>query len=938
MSLFHALPSKICSPIYILLLLSGVPASALEADFDFFESKIRPVLVANCYECHSVEAANRGKQKGGLLLDTRDGIRKGGDTGPAVVPGDVSGSLLLKALRQEELEMPPTGKLSDEVIADFARWIETGAVDPREHAATKLKTKVIDGSDHWAFKAPRKPGLPDVQASRWIRSDIDRFILHRLETQNLKPVPSASPEVLVRRIYFNLLGLPPTPEQVDEFLLASAKDQDAVVASLVDSLLESPHYGERWGRHWLDVARYAEDQAHTFGVKKRANAHQYRDWVIRMFNKDLPFDEFVKLQLAGDLMEDKSDDRFQKFAGLGFLGLGAQYYKNSDKAQAEADELDDTIDTVTRGFLGLTVSCARCHDHKFDPIPTTDYYALAGIFNGRRYSEIPLVGKEEVKAYNDEQKVIKDLESSHRSYLRGIGKQEGRKRFGEVSRYLQEAWRLVTLRSEGVKISDEEFAEKVGLHPHYVKRFREVLEEGRKNDLMKRLPELEGWHEVEVNFKEKPALETLGVPRQIVDLANQLQALVDGAAEDFAQIEAEKAEELAKARSVEDQLNKVIGKMEDDQKRLLKNIWFDGHAPLYASENDAYARLLKAEQKAEADRMKAGFENLRKDAKPKYPVAHAIQGGGNAMQVYIRGNPASKGEWVARGTLEILAEEPRPTDPEVARNHSFSRLDLAEAIASQHNPLTARVIVNRVWQWHFGKGLVTTSSNFGLLGEAPTHPELLDWLTVNFMENGWSLNWLHREILNSSTYQLSSKLDSKNVERDGENRYRWRFDRRRLEVEAWRDALLAISGNLDPTMGGATIALGKGNRRRTVYASISRHELDGMLRIFDFPDANVSAASRTETTVPQQQLFVLNSEFIIDQAKAFAKRVTAEHEKVSERVDFAYRLAFGRSPSKAEVKVAEAYLTLEKENDDKLSRWEQYCQALLASNELMYLD
>jgi hypothetical protein len=936
--LIHALPSKICSPIYILLLLSGVPAAALEADLDFFESKIRPVLVANCYECHSVEAANRGKQKGGLLLDTRDGIRKGGDTGPAVVPGNVSGSLLLKALRQEELEMPPMGKLPDEVVADFARWIETGAIDPRERAATDLKTKVIDGSDHWAFKAPRKPGLPDVQASRWVRSDIDRFILHRLETRNLNPVPSASPEVLVRRIYFNLLGLPPTPDQVDEFLLASAKDQDAAVARLVDSLLESPHYGERWGRHWLDVARYAEDQAHTFGVKKRANAHQYRDWVIRMFNKDLPFDEFVKLQLAGDLMEDKSDDRFRKFAGLGFLGLGAQYYKNSDKAQAEADELDDTIDTVTRGFLGLTVSCARCHDHKFDPIPTTDYYALAGVFNGRRYSEIPLVGNEQVKAYNDEQKVIKDLESSHRSYLRGIGKQEGRKRFGEVSRYLQEAWRLVTLRSEGVKISDEEFADKVGLHPHYVKRFREVLEEGRKNDLMKRLPELEGWHEVEVNFKEKPALETLGVPRQIVDLANQLQALVDGAAEAFAQIEAEKAEELAKARSVEDQLNKVIGKMEDDQKRLLKNIWFDGHAPLYASENDAYARLLKAEQKAEADRMKAGFENLRKSAKPKYPVAHAIQGGGNAMQVYIRGNPASKGEWVARGTLEILEEEPRPTDPEVARNHPFSRLDLAEAIASPQNPLTARVIVNRVWQWHFGKGLVTTSSNFGLLGEAPTHPELLDWLTVNFMENGWSLKWLHREILNSATYQLSSKLDSKNVERDGDNRYRWRFDRRRLEVEAWRDALLAISGNLDPTMGGPTIALGKSNRRRTVYASISRHELDGMLRIFDFPDANVSAASRTETTVPQQQLFVLNSEFIIDQAKAFAKRVTAEHEEVSARVDFAYRLAFGRSPSKAEVKVAEAYLTMEKENDDKLSRWEQYCQALLASNELMYLD
>ena len=255
--------------------------------------------------------------------------------------------------------------------------------------------------------------------------------------------------------------------------------------------------------------------------------------------------------------------------------------------------------------------------------------------------------------------------------------------------------------------------------------------------------------------------------------------------------------------------------------------------------------------------MKAEFESLRKKAKPKYPLAHAVQGGGKAMQVYIRGNPASKGEWVARGTLEILENEPRPTDPEAAKNHPFSRLDLAKAIASPQNPLTARVIVNRVWQWHFGKGLVTTSSNFGLLGEAPSHPELLDWLTVNFIKNGWSIKWLHREILKSATYQLSSKGSSKNEELDGDNRFRWRFDRRRLEVEAWRDALLAISGNLDPTMGGPTIELSKNKTRRTVYASISRHQLDGMLRIFDFPDANVSSASRTETTVPQQQLFVV---------------------------------------------------------------------------------
>lgn len=912
--------------------------SASEGEFDFFEAKIRPVLVDTCYECHSVEAANAGKLKGGLMLDTRDGIRAGGDTGPAVVPGDPAKSLLIKALRQEGPEMPPSGKLEDEILDHFTQWIESGAPDPREQSETELIDTTIDASDHWAFKLPEEPELPKVSDSEWGSSPIDRFVLHRLEEHELRPVSPASPRSLVRRIYFNLVGLPPTPEQVDKFLEAEKENRAAAVSGLVDELLKSPHYGERWGRHWLDVARYAEDQAHTFGVKKRENAHQYRDWVIKMFNEDLPFDQFIKYQLAGDLMENPSEDRFRQYSGLGFLGLGAQYYKNSDKAKAEADELDDTIDTLTRGFMGLTVSCARCHDHKFDPIPIEDYYALAGIFNGRRYSEVPLVGQEEVKAYNEEQQVIKDLEGKHRSFLRGLGKEEGRAKLDEVSRYLQEGWRMIALKSAGVKISDDEYAEKRGLHRHFARRFRETLEKGRKGDLQKRLPELNGWHEVEMKFAEKPTVETIKVPDEIVALADQLQQQVREAEAAFVRMESENAEELAKARGVEDRLNKVMGKMPKEQKRLLKNIWFDGHAPFYASEKDVYEKFLDDGKKKEADRMKVEFEELRKKAKPKYPVAHSIQGGGKAMQVYLRGNPETKGEWVARSNLEFLNDEPRPTDPEAAKKHSYTRLDLAEEIASPENPLTARVIVNRVWQWHFGRGLVTSSSNFGLLGEDPSHPELLDWLTVKFIENGWSLKWLHREIISSETYQLSSERNSLNEERDADNVFRWRFDRRRLEVEAWRDALISISGQLDPTMGGPTFDLRKNNTRRTVYASVSRHQLNGMLRIFDFPDANVSAATRTETTVPQQQLFVLNSDFIIGQAKAFAKLVSQKHEEVTEQIDFAYRKAFGRKPSEEELSLAQSFLGTEKEQDDKLSRLEQYCQALLASNELMYLD
>ena len=922
----------------LLLFLGGFSLASAAEDIEFFESRIRPVLAENCYKCHSAEAANKGKLKGGLLLDSRDAIRKGGDSGPAVVPGNVAESLLLKALRQEDIEMPPKGKLPDAIIADFTKWIESGATDPRDEPSVALKDNSIDASDHWAFSTPEKSAVPAVKNTAWAQSDIDKFVLHQLEQKKLQPVSTASPQVLVRRIYFDLLGLPPTPDQVKVFEVAAQKDRPAAIQSLVDSLLKSPHYGERWGRHWLDVARYAEDQAHTFGVKRRDQAHQYRDWVIQMFNKDLPFDQFIKLQLAGDLMEEKSEDLFQQLAGLGFLGLGAHYYKNSDKAQAEADELDDTIDTLTRGFLGLTVSCARCHDHKYDPIPTEDYYALAGIFSGRRYNTLPLVGEDEVKAYNEDQKEIKELENKYRFYLRGIARDKGREHFSDLSRFLQEGWRVAALKSKGVNLSDEEFAEKLDMNPHYVRRFRELLDVRRKGDLMKRIPELEGWHDLNLELPDKPTLDTLKVPKEIVALADQLQAKVHEVIKAYDSAEIEHAEILTNAKNREDRDRKIIGKLEKDQQRLLKNVWFEGNAPLNASENDVRKFFLTDELKQNADAYKAEWDTRKENARPMYSAAHAIAGGGRAMQVYIRGNPVNKGNWVARGTLAMLSDQPRPTDPNEAKKHAYSRLDLANAIATSDNPLTARVIVNRVWQWHFGRGLVGSSSNFGLLGEAPTHPELLDWLTVGFIENGWSIKWLHRQILSSATYQLSSESLRANEEVDADNLYRWRFDRRRLEVEAWRDALLAVSGKLDPTMGGPTLDLNNNNVRRTVYAKISRHELDGMLRLFDFPDANVSSAARTKTTVPQQQLFVLNSNFFIDQAQSFAKRVMDSSEDVAKQIDVAYHLAFGRPPSEPELQLAQAYLSEEKAKEDKLSRWEQYCQAILASNELMYID
>lgn len=923
----------------LVLLTVGSVVGAPSAKLDFFESRIRPVLVEHCNECHSVDAANRGKLKAGLFLDSRDGMRKGGDTGPAVLPGNAAESLLVKALHQQGPEMPPNGALPSSVIADFVRWIDEGAIDPRDEPPTDLaKTPKVEALDHWAFQPRQQSVPPKVSQSDWVQSPLDHFILHRLEKEGLSPVPRASARTLVRRLYFDLIGLPPTPTEVEAFLKASAIDEMAAVATLVEQLLDSPHYGERWGRHWLDVARYAEDQAHTFGVQKRASAHQYRDWVIRMLNEDLPFDQFIKLQLAGDLIDPAPDDPFRQFAGLGFLGLGAQYYKNSDKAKAEADELDDTIDTLTRGFMGLTVSCARCHDHKFDPISIEDYYALAGIFQGRNYAEIPLASPEVVKAYQADQKVIKDKEAEIKSTLRGMGKQVGRKHLSQAGLYFREGWRLAILKTKGVKFSFDDYCRQVGLHPFFAKRFQDFLDPGKMSELSKRFPELKTWHDVPAKADELGEPSDLQIPQGIVSLADQIQTLVTQAEKAFSKVEEEEHEALANARNEDDRLNQIMRKLDQEDQRLLKNIWFDGSAPFHVPEKETREIFLTETQEAQATKAEGELEALRKNALPKYPVAHGIRGGGQAMQVYLRGNPETKGDWVARGNLQLISHEPRPSDPEEAKKHTYTRLDLAHEIASPDNPLTARVIVNRVWQWHFGKGLVGTASNFGVLGDAPTHPVLLDWLTGQFIENGWSLKWLHRQILTSATYQLASKDDSQNRQKDPDNRWRWRFDRRRLEVEAWRDTVLAVAGTLDDTMGGPTLELKPGNRRRTVYASISRHQLNGMLRIFDFPDANVSAAARTTTTVPQQQLFVLNSDFIIAQAKALAKQVATETDDPSRQITLVYQLAFGRAPSSEELAVARSFLTTEGQADDKLSRWEQYCQAILASNELMYLD
>jgi hypothetical protein len=729
---------------------------------EFFESKVRPVLVEQCYKCHSVQA---GKSKGGLTLDTRATTLKGGDTGPAVVPGNAEKSLLLAAIRHEgDVKMPPKTKLPDAVINDLRRWVEMGAPDPRERAAAPPST--IDWTkarQFWSFLPVRKPAPPAVKDAAWPKTDIDRFILARLEGEGLPHAAPADKRTLIRRATFDLTGLPPTPDEIDTFLKDDSPD---AFAKVVDRLLKSPHYGERWARHWLDVARYAEDQAHTFGVKPNTEAYRYRDWVIDALNADMPYDLFVKRQIAADMIDGDTPDGIKQRPALGFFGLGAQYYKNSDAARAAADELDDRVDTLARGFLGLTVSCARCHDHKFDPIPTQDYYSLAGVFSSCKLANLPMVPKAEADRYAAAQKPLQEADS---------------------------------------KLKELQKAE-----------------------------------------KSKPTA---------------------------------------------------------DGKQRIKDL-------------------------------QAEMDKLKKSAPPAPPMAHALaEAAPTDMHVYVRGNPAQQGDLAPRRFLRVLAGD----DPPHFTKGS-GRLELANAIASKDNPLTARVIVNRVWAWHFGRGLVGTPSNFGQLGERPTHPELLDDLAARFVENGWSLKWLHREIVLSATYQQDSAAHETV---DPDNRLLGRMNRRRLDVEAYRDALLAASGQLDQSFGGPTLDLNSGqNRRRTLYGKVSRHELNGLLRLFDFPDANITSERRTETTVPQQQLFVMNSPFVIGQAKALAARVSSEERDDAGRVRRAYLLAYGRPATEAEVTVARHYLGGKDDSTEKnsLTRWERYAQALLAANEFLYVD
>jgi hypothetical protein len=769
---------------------------------EFFEKKIRPVLATQCYSCHSEKSK---PVQGGLYADSREGLLRGGKSGvPAVVPDKPEESLLIAALRHanKDLKMPVGKQLPQEQIEDFVQWIQMGAPDPRSAAANVVQTPPAydweTARRHWAFQPVRDPKAPAIQDGEWGMNPIDWFVKAELDRRGLRPLGRATRQTLIRRLSFDLTGLPPSPENVAKLIQDSSP---AALETYIDQLLGSQQYGEHWGRHWLDIVRYA-DTAGDASDYPIHEMYRYRNYVIRSFRDDKPFDRFLREQLAGDVLEPRNDeDRRDKIIATGYIA-SARRFGQSDREHFLT--IDDTIDNYGKAMLGLSLGCARCHDHKFDPVPTRDYYSLFGIFQSTNYA---FAGMEH-----------QQFPSHH-----------------------------------------------LPLNPDDTAKFR-----------------------------------------------------------------------AAEKRYVE--LSDKIKKMRAD-----------------ATKKDAPAdvKLAFAEARDELERLKQTY--------PKSPAAYGASDGKPVnVKIHVKGDPKIEGPEAPRGFLKILG------GARVPANHQGSGRDLlAEWTTSPGNPLTARVIVNRVWQWHFGKGIVASPNDFGVRGGRPTHPDLLDYLTSRFIEDGWSIKRLHKRILLSRTWQAASGHDEANAAKDARNDFYWRFDRRRLAAEEIRDAMLAASGELDLSMGGPHPFPAKpvtgftqhrpfvadsadyNTNRRSVYLMQQRIGRHSYMDLFDGADTNSTTDVRPVSTTALQALFLMNNEFVHQQADRLAVRVGMAHTDTAARLGYAFRLLFARAPARDEVAWAAEFLSdsrnaLEETNVEADLRnrraWSSLMRVLLGSNEFFYLD
>lgn len=813
------------------------------ASADLFKEQVAPILAENCLMCHGA-----GLQRGGLDLRTEESILRGGSRGASVIPGKPRESLLYRLIAHQEEPAMPLGleKLSDDKIAVIARWIEgltpKTIVAPAEPAAAvRPAGSPITEKDRafWSFRTPARPALPKVKKQSWVRNEIDAFVLHRLEEAGLAPAPAADPRALLRRVYFDLIGLPPAPAEMAEFL---RDPSDAAYERVVERLLASPHYGERWGRHWLDLARYADSGGYEFDYD-RPHAWRYRDWVIKAFNDDMPYDRFIREQLAGDLI--RPDDPAALIA-TGFCRNGPTV-DNANNEETRTEELDDLVATTSSVFLGLTVGCARCHDHKYDPIPQKDYYRMQAIFVSSQKTDRLLVPQAEEAAYKAR---IKEIEAEIKPF---------RDRIREIE----------------APVRAELLAEKVEFH---------------------------------------------------VKLTESAGALGGLTREEY---------------------------REQTARRFAKDVNL---------QPEEIEERLSPEALAERRKLQSQIDEINRKRPKPLPAAMGVTDRKQPERafVHVRGDFRQKGEEVFPGLPVVLAGEGTLASEK-------RRLQLAEWIARPDHPLTSRVVVNRIWQYHFGKGLVRTPSDFGSTGDRPSHPELLDFLATEFVRRGWSWKAMHRLILTSNTYRQASRYDESAAAKDPENRLLWRMNPRRLEAEVIRDTVLAASGRLNTEMGGPGIhppidpaVVNTGSRprwpldakegpevwRRSVYIHVKRSVIMPLLEVFDCPVTTVSAPVRATSTVSPQALALLNNPFVLEQAGYFAERVKREAgDAVRAQIERAFEIAFGRKPSAKERVWAEEFLRKQtegysrrKEADPARAALRDFCHALFNANEFLYLD
>jgi len=894
-------------------------AKATAEQTSFFESKVRPLLADNCMRCHGGDAEK--DPKAGLDLTTLKGLLEGGESGSALVPGKIEQSRIIEAVRyrNEDMAMPPKKPIKPAEVKILEDWVAMGAPWPGFEGEILLSpAESVEPYDwekfrleHWSFQPVAKQSAPPVRQKNWPRGEIDHFVLARLESAKLLPNPPASKRVLIRRAFLDLIGLPPTPEEVKAFLDDPSED---AFAKIVDRLLDSKHYGERWGRHWLDVARYSDGLGGFGDGQDLPNAWRYRDWVVKALNDDMPYDEFVRRQIAGDVLAENKDA-----LATGFFAVGPTYKGDGGDAEAtnaaKAETLSDRVDTFSRAFLGLTAACARCHDHKFDPISIKDYYALAGIFNNSRISTANVGTAEQFKAYTEAQASIKAKESEMRFWSDDVRETAMRVLMRDSERYLVGLYNYHGQRTLLTGIPDRnKYATENGLNPKRMELWERTLKDLRNRA---KFTSLDVWY-AKLPMKEG----TEATEQEIVESARSFTAKVDLLLNGLEEKEVEWRAKIAESGK---KPGRPRGSKEDE---TFLNHLRSGPCKI------GNVNELGDSEKAKQKEFQVQLDKLKKASPPKPPSAHVLsEGGSGNMHVALRGDLAKKGEIVPRRFLRVLTGD----EPSLYSQGS-GRLELADSVTAPTNPLTSRVMVNRIWQWHFGKALVLSPSNFGSLGEKPTHPKLLDWLARKFMDDGWSIKALHRRIMLSATWRMSSAHDDAKFAKDGDNRLIWRMNPRKLDVENWRDSLLFASGELDDTLGGAPTTNILNSPRRTIYSKISRSgdkfASDAFLRLFDFPAPQSTSSQRAVSIVPQQYLFMMNSPFMVKRARALAK-VLSSINNYEERIRAAYERLFNRPVEPRELRAGLAFLGAPNESPDK---WSQYAQVLLSSHEFLQIQ